>query len=135
VSAETPTGSADAPLDEHEAAQSEFSDYVDGELAAPARAKLEQHLAGCAICRDELVSFQSTVAALHGTAHAAPSSVTPSPEFMNSLRAQIRTRSKGRFFGGQRRSYRIEIASLVMLVVAVIIYVTLHLASPMLTAP
>ena len=136
MSADTPNGSgADAPLDEHEQAQSEFSDYVDGELAAPARAAVDQHLAGCAACRAELASFQSTIAALHGAAHAAPSSATPSPEFMDSLREQIRTRSKGRFFGGRRRGYRLEIASLVMLVVAVTIYVALQLASPMLMAP
>ncbi len=54
---------------------------------------------------------------------------------MDSLRAQIRTRSRGRFFGERKRSYRLEIASLVTLVIALAIYVALHLARPMLGAP
>lgn len=115
---------------DHERAEALFSDAVDETLPAAERAALDAHLAGCERCRGELEAFKRTIAAIHGAAREAPS-----PEFMDSLRAQIRTRSRGRFFGERKRSYRLEIASLVTLVIALAIYVALHLARPMLGAP
>ena len=113
--------------DEHTRAQAQFSDFADGTLAAADRAALEQHLAGCAACKGELDAFQKTMAALRG--HKAD---TPSPEFMTSLREQIRTRSRGRFFGDRRPTRWLEVASLVTLVIAAAIYVALKLAQPLL---
>ncbi len=114
--------------DEHTRAQAQFSDLLDGALAAPDQAALEQHLAGCPACKAELDVFQQTMQALRGGRPAD----TPSPEFMTSLREQIRTRSRGRFFGERRPSRRLEIASLVTLVIAATIYVVLRLAQPLL---
>jgi anti-sigma factor RsiW len=122
VSAETPPPSSN---DAHAAAEAKFSDFVDGELSAAERTELEQHLAGCERCRAELESFKKTLSAVHG-AHAA----APSAEFMDSLRSQIRERSRGRFFSGKRRNYRLEIASLVTLLIAVTIYVVLSMLQP-----
>jgi anti-sigma factor RsiW len=115
------------PDDEHARAEAQFSAFVDGMLPAAERAALEQHLASCERCRGELDSFKQTMAAVQKS-----SPVTPSPEFMDKLRSQIRTRSRGRFFGDRPRSYKLEIASLVMLVVAVTIYLVLQMVQPML---
>jgi anti-sigma factor RsiW len=114
---------------DHEAAQALFSDYLDGELAAAERAQVDAHLADCIPCRSELEDMKRTLAALRGAKVEAPPEV--SPEFMDELRSQIRTRSKGRFFGDKKRSYRVEIASLVTLLVATTLYVILSLVQPM----
>lgn len=113
--------------DPHDRAMAAFSDYLDGSLGADEKAKLEQHLAGCAPCRAELDALQQTLDAMRGTSRPeAP------PEFMDGLREQIRVRSRGRFFGERRRSYRLEVASLVTLVIAVLIYVVLQMVQPLL---
>ena len=114
---------------DHEAAQASFSDYLDGELAAPERQRVDEHLKGCDACRADLDDMRRTLAALRGAkVEAAPE---PSPEFLDNLRSQINTRSKGRFFSGKKRSYKVEIASLITLVLATTIYVVLSLFSPM----
>jgi anti-sigma factor RsiW len=120
----------DAPADEHARFEAQFSDYVDGELAPAERSALEAHLAGCARCQGELEALRRTITAMRGG--AAP---TPSPEFMDSLREQIRTRSRGRFFGGKRPTYRLEVASLITLIIALVIYLALRAAQPFLIAP
>ena len=122
----------DQPTDPHEAAQAEFSDYCDEELAPPARAALEAHLAGCAPCRAELDAFRRTLAAMRGAAAAPPAAP---PEFLDDLKAQIHRRSRGRFFGQRRRGYRLELFSLVMLIVALTIYVALRMAQPLWLTP
>ncbi len=112
---------------DHARAEEQFSDYVDGELAAADRSALDEHLRGCEQCRRELASFQQTIGAMRGARSA-----TTSPEFMDALREQIHTRSRGRFFGKRTRSYRLEIISLVTLGIALAIYVVLSMAQPLL---
>lgn len=118
---------------DHAAAQALFSDYADDELSAADRARLDEHLHGCEACRGELATFESTLAALR--ANKAEASADLGPEFMDNLRSQIRVRSRGRFFGdpsqAKKRSYRIEIASLITLLLATTIYVVLSLVEPM----
>jgi anti-sigma factor RsiW len=109
---------------DHEAAEATFSAYADGELRGEEKAALEAHLAGCEACRKELASFQETLRAVH---EAQP--VAPPDEFVDALKARIHERSRGRFFG-KKRTYGLEIASLVMLAVAVAVYVVLRLADP-----
>jgi anti-sigma factor RsiW len=43
----------------------QLRDFAFDELAAPARAEVERHLAGCAPCAAELAQIQLTTAALH----------------------------------------------------------------------
>jgi anti-sigma factor RsiW len=119
------TGETIPPDDVHAIAEAKFSDFIDGELPAAERAELEQHLVGCERCRGELESFKKTLSAVQGA-----QSATPSAEFMESLRSQIRERSRGRFFSGKRRNYRLEIASLVTLLIALTIYVALSMLQP-----
>ncbi|MEO6950270.1 MAG: zf-HC2 domain-containing protein [Polyangia bacterium] len=110
---------------DHEATQALFSAYVDGELTAAERAVVDAHLAGCEACTAELATFRSTLAAMRG---AVP--VAPPDAFMDELKAQIRARSRGRFFGARRRGYGPEIASLVTLLIAVGVYVLLSVMQP-----
>ncbi len=49
----------------HEAVQEQLSSYLDGELSAEERAAVEEHLAGCAACREELELLRATLDALH----------------------------------------------------------------------
>ncbi len=114
---------------DHEAALASLSDYLDGELGTTERERVDAHLSGCDACRAELEDMRRTLSALRGAkVEAAPE---PSPEFLDNLRSQINTRSKGRFFSGKKRSYKVEIASLIALVLATTIYVVLSLVSPM----
>ena len=110
---------------DHEAAQALFSAYVDGELTPAERAALDEHLGGCAPCTAELASFRQTLSAMRGATPVA------SPDaFMAELKAQIRTRSHGRFFGARRQGYGLELASLVTLLIAVGVYVLLSVMQP-----
>jgi anti-sigma factor RsiW len=124
-----PPPESPTPGDEHSRAQAHFSELIDGTLAQADKTALEQHLAGCPACQGELEAFRQTMAALRGAARSAD---TPSPEFMTSLREQIRTRSRGRFFGGRRPTRRLEIASLVTLIIATTVYIVLKMAQPLL---
>jgi anti-sigma factor RsiW len=109
---------------DHEAAEALFSAYADGELRGEEKAAFEAHLAGCAECRAELASFEETLRAVH---EAPP--VAPPDEFVDALKARIHERSRGRFFA-RKRGYGLEIASLVMLAIAVTVYVVLRMADP-----
>lgn len=51
---------------------SQLSDYVDGELAAPEKAKIEAHLAGCDACTRFGGEFGAVVKALRQKLQAAP---------------------------------------------------------------
>ena len=42
-----------------------MSDYLDGELAPPGRARIERHLSECERCRRLLSGLRGTVDALH----------------------------------------------------------------------
>jgi hypothetical protein len=115
------------PETEHTRAQAMFSDLLDDALSASDKSTLDSHLASCIACSAELATFKQTMAALRGK-----KSDTPSPEFMSSLRDQIRERSRGRFFGDRRPSHRLEIASLMTLILVATIYVVLKMIQPLL---
>ncbi len=51
----------------------QLSAYVDGELDADARARLEEHLPGCAECRTTLDALRATVTELRALDEPAPS--------------------------------------------------------------
>ncbi len=48
----------------HRRFRSEFSAYLDGLLAAGARRRLEEHLAACGACRQELAELRATIEVL-----------------------------------------------------------------------
>lgn len=111
-------------MDHHSAAEM-FSNYVDGELAGPAMAGLEQHLAVCIQCRTELEEFRRAVGGLGRLKHAAPAS------FLPQIQKQIFLRSRGRFFGGRWKLFGrvpFEWVSLAM-IIAMLVYYIVHLRS------
>jgi len=77
---------------DHEQAQTNFSDYVDGSLSERVRAEVDAHLAACIQCRTELTGFRETVGSLGRLKQAAP------PSFLVDIKQQIYKRSRGRFF-------------------------------------
>lgn len=40
-------------------------DYIEGDLSAEIRAKLDQHLSGCRACNDYVNSYRKTIDATH----------------------------------------------------------------------
>ena len=49
---------------EHEACQDNLSAFLDGQLSARQRSRVEKHLQECAACREELESLRQTVSLL-----------------------------------------------------------------------
>lgn len=70
-----------------------LSAYLEGELSAEERAKIDQHLATCIQCRTSLERFRRTIGSLAALKGKAPGS------FLPDIQQQINTRSRGRFFG------------------------------------
>ena len=69
----------------------QLSEYIDGELDEQSRCALEEHLAGCEACRDELEGLRRTVAAVKNLP------TVPAPEELSSrILAAIPARAKER---------------------------------------
>jgi len=75
-----------------------LSAYLDGEMASEDAAILEDHLDGCARCREEFESLRATAATLRSWARVDP--VVAPPDFVGAVQSTIRQRSRGRFFRG-----------------------------------
>jgi anti-sigma factor RsiW len=114
---------------DHEQAQSNFSDYVDGSLSERVRAEVDQHLAACIQCRTELTSFRKTLASLGRLRQTA----TAPPSFLGDVTQQIYKRSRGRFFRPRWKLFgRIpfEWVSLATIIVMLVYYIALMHGSP-----
>ena len=113
---------------DHEQAQSNFSDYVDGSLPERLRAEVDQHLAACIQCRTELTGFRQTVGALGRLKHAAAP-----PSFLGDIKQQIYKRSRGRFFRPRWKLFgRIpfEWVSLGTIIAMLVYYIAMMHGSP-----
>jgi anti-sigma factor RsiW len=111
----------------HAAFEEQFSSYIEGDLAQPNKAALEQHLAACGACRTQLESLRRTLGRLGGLREKAPQ------RFLAGIEAQIRDRSRGRFFGRRRLLFgRIpfEWVSLLMILAMLVYYVLTQQAAP-----
>lgn len=62
-----------------------LNDYVDGDLRAAKRRKVERHLEGCASCREELARLRTLVA----RASTLPKSVSPSRDLWPEIEARL----------------------------------------------
>ncbi|MBM4321673.1 MAG: hypothetical protein FJ125_17460 [Deltaproteobacteria bacterium] len=102
----------------HTQAEEELSAYLDGELTQEQQQALEQHLAGCPICRELLEQLRRTCSAVAGLQQArAPQ------DFVHKVQRRIENRSRGRCFrgkGGVERSF-LGILVLVMLLVTMVL--------------
>jgi anti-sigma factor RsiW len=73
---------------DHRWAPARMSDYIDGELAANARARMEHHLTECEECRRLLAGLRRTLDVLGRL--AAPHSGAGAAEIAASVRVRIR---------------------------------------------
>lgn len=106
---------ATAP-DEHEAFESDFSPYFEGELLEARRKEVAEHLSSCARCRAAYDHFKETVDALSGLHRMA------APEkFEKEVEATIHRRSAGRFFGRRAFGDRVPFELLAVLALALAI--------------
>ena len=64
-----------------------MSDYLDGELAAAPRTRMERHLGECAECRRLLAGLRMTVDGLHRL--SAPSAGADALKIAASVRARL----------------------------------------------
>ncbi len=111
----------------HAAFEEQFSSYIEGDLPEPVRRTLEEHLATCGPCRKQLAVFRSTLGRLGGLREKAPH------RFLAGIEAQIRDRSRGRFFGRRRLLFGrlpFEWASLLMILAMLVYYVVTQHAAP-----
>jgi anti-sigma factor RsiW len=112
---------------DHEQAQSNFSDYVDGSLSERQRSEVDQHLAACIQCRTELTGFRQTIGSLRQLKQAAP------PSFLADITRQIYKRSRGRFFRPRWKLFgRIpfEWVSLGTIIAMLVYYIAMMHGSP-----
>jgi anti-sigma factor RsiW len=118
--------------DPHAETTAKLSAYVDGELGAPDRAALDQHLAACPRCRKDLEQFRETIGKLAKLKRKAPGS------FVSDIQQQIHERSRGRFFGRRWMLFgRIpfEWVSLLMIVAMLVYYIVVLQSSPTSVSP
>jgi anti-sigma factor RsiW len=112
---------------DHEQAQSNFSDYVDGSLSERLRTEVDQHLAACIQCRTELTGFRKTIGSLGRLKQSAP------PSLLGDITQQIYKRSRGRFFRPRWKLFgRIpfEWVSLGTIIAMLVYYLALMHGSP-----
>ena len=121
------TMSDPGPENVHTRTQEAFSSYLEGDLEAKERQRVEEHLGTCIQCRTQLERFKTTLGKLGGLHEKAPKT------FLGDIQGQIRSRSKGRFFSGPRHLFgRIpyEWISLAMIVAMLVYYIFTRLESP-----
>jgi len=92
-----------------------LNEYVDGMLAARARATVEAHLAGCAGCRTAVAELRALVAG----AAALPKTVEPSRDLWATIEPRIVQRAT---WNVQRVWWRGALAAAAVLVIALGLY-------------
>lgn len=118
--------------DPHVEVTEKLSAYLEGDLAAPEKAAVDQHLAGCARCQKDLDQFRETIGKLSKLKDKAPRS------FLPDIKQQIHDRSRGRFFGKRWLLFgRIpfEWVSLLMIVAMLVYYIVMLQGAPTSVTP
>src|SRR5580704_3271983 len=98
--------------------QRELSAYLDGELTPPLRANVEEHLASCAQCQQELSEMKTLATGL-----AALPNLRPAPRFLTEVRRKILRGDKPEPLTWRDYAFRplwlkipLEVAALVLIV-------------------
>src|SRR5207248_8914348 len=92
-----------------------LNEYVDGMLAARARATVEAHLAGCAGCPTALAELRALVAG----AAALPKTVEPSRDLWATIEARIVQRAT---YNVQRAFWRGALSAAAVLIIVLGLY-------------
>jgi len=92
-----------------------LNEYVDGTLAARARATVEAHLAGCAGCREAVAELRRLV----GEAQGLPRSIEPERNLWTAIDARIVQRAT---YNVRRAFWRGVLAAAAVLVIALAVY-------------
>ncbi len=101
-------------LDEHEAIEVQFSDYLERRLDEKSQSGLEEHLANCDQCKTSLEDFKKTLEALSGM-----HKMSVPQTFKSNVEETIHKRSAGRFFG--RRAFGDRVPFPVLAAIALLI--------------
>lgn len=83
---------------DHPEAREHLHDYIDGTLSRDRRAALDEHLAACAACREELADLRDL---LHA-ARALPREIQPPRDLWPGVAARMRRRSLWKILRLQR---------------------------------
>ena len=119
-------------VDVHSQMTQKLSAYLDGDLDPRERAALEAHLSSCVPCKTQLEQLRATLGRLGGLRAKAPGT------FLADVQNQIRTRSRGRFFGRRHLLFgRIpfEWVSLAMIMAMLVYYIITTHSAPTHVAP
>ena len=103
-------------LDEHEAVEAEFSDYLDKRLDEKRHATVEEHLAKCEQCQTSLNEFKKTLGALSGM-----HKMSVPQTFKSNVEETIHKRSAGRFFGRRAFGDRVPFPALAALAMLILL--------------
>ncbi len=109
---------------EHKTVRHMLHDLVDGDLSSAKKQEVEEHLAHCLVCREELEDLKNTLGMLRAL---------PRPAAPPDLEAKIRRRIRRRGAPGRRQpriEQRIETTSAVAVLVAAIIVLGTRLMVP-----
>ena len=94
--------------------ETQLNEYVDGTLAAEARALVEAHLAGCAGCRAAVVELRALVAG----AADLPKRIEPARDLWTGIAARVGKREAG----NGKRWWRTVLAAAATLVIGFAVY-------------
>ncbi|MCG5055587.1 MAG: hypothetical protein KA712_21730 [Myxococcales bacterium] len=113
--------------------QARLSSLLDDELSEDERQSLLADVQACSRCQQAFNALQTTVGQLSRLRQPAP------PTFLSDIQSQIRTRSRGRFFGRKRKllfgRVPFEWISLVMIVTMLVYYIVTMQSSPTEVTP
>jgi anti-sigma factor RsiW len=111
---------------DHAQATELFSSYWDEELGPDDKARLEEHLRSCVVCRREYEQFEKAV----GAVEALPRLIAPTG-FVPGVVRRVHQKSRGRYFQrGLLDRIPYELFSLLMLGLILAIYVILQMSQP-----
>ena len=94
--------------------ETQLNEYVDGTLAAEARALVEAHLAGCAGCREAVVELRALVAG----AADLPKRIEPARDLWTGIAARVGKRE----VRNGKRWWRTALAAAATLVIGFAVY-------------
>lgn len=106
---------------DHQQAIDLFTGYHDGDLDAAQKSALESHLDSCEDCKKEWQEYQKTMSEVSGLLNmVAPKDV------VKAVETKIHRRSKGKFFGKQKKpNIQFALVSFILVLLFMLAYLML----------